>query len=134
MYNSITTNNSWQNRFWMGQKKSNPLVLQYKWDMLWYNLHDLRSFTYILHTNTDFTYMKWNTFFYFVLNFTQKNYTKCTFDCTKCTFDWQLNKINNCVSRAWCKTIVTPYIKWGSYNSFAPSPRYVCCCFFSSDN
>jgi len=28
------------------------------------------------------------------------------------------------VSRAWCKTIVTPYIKGGSYNSFAPSPRY----------
>ena len=27
------------------------------------------------------------------------------------------------MSRAWCKTIVTPYIKWGSYNSFAPSPR-----------
>jgi len=25
-------------------------------------------------------------------------------------------------SRAWCKTIVSPYIKWGSYNSFAPSP------------
>jgi len=28
------------------------------------------------------------------------------------------------ISRAWCKTIVTSYIKWGSYNSFAPSPRY----------
>ena len=28
-------------------------------------------------------------------------------------------------SRAWCKTIVTPYIKWGSNNSFAPSPRIV---------
>jgi len=28
-------------------------------------------------------------------------------------------------SRAWCKTIVTSYIKWGSYNSFAPSPRIV---------
>ena len=27
-------------------------------------------------------------------------------------------------SRAWCKTIVTSYIKWGSYNSFAPSPRH----------
>jgi len=30
-------------------------------------------------------------------------------------------------SRAWCKTIVTPYITWGSYNSFAPSPRFVVC-------
>jgi len=27
------------------------------------------------------------------------------------------------IRRAWCKTIVTPYIKWGSYNSFAPSPN-----------
>ena len=26
------------------------------------------------------------------------------------------------ITRAWCKTIVTPYIKWGSYNSFAPIP------------
>jgi len=30
-----------------------------------------------------------------------------------------------CISRAWYKPIVTPYIKWGSYNSFAPSPRFV---------
>ena len=30
---------------------------------------------------------------------------------------------NYCKSRAWYKTIVTPYIKWGSYNSFEPSPR-----------
>jgi len=29
------------------------------------------------------------------------------------------------ISRARCKTIVTPYIKRGSYNSFAPSPRYL---------
>ena len=27
------------------------------------------------------------------------------------------------ITRAWCKTIVTSYIKSGSYNSFAPSPR-----------
>jgi len=27
------------------------------------------------------------------------------------------------MSMAWCKTIVTPYIKWGSYNCFVPSPR-----------
>jgi len=25
--------------------------------------------------------------------------------------------------RAWCKTIVTCYIKWGNYNSFAPRPQ-----------
>jgi len=31
----------------------------------------------------------------------------------------------NSISRAWCKTIVTLYIKWGSYNSFVPSPRFV---------
>jgi len=34
------------------------------------------------------------------------------------------NNLLNSISRAWCKTIVTPYIKWGSYNNFAPSPRY----------
>ena len=28
------------------------------------------------------------------------------------------------ILRAWCKTIVTSCIKWGSYNSFAPSPGY----------
>jgi len=28
------------------------------------------------------------------------------------------------ILRAWCKTIVTSYIKWGSYNSFAPCPRF----------
>jgi len=35
-----------------------------------------------------------------------------------------LTKLTISISRAWCKTIVTPYIKWGSYNSFAPSPRF----------
>ena len=29
------------------------------------------------------------------------------------------------VSRAWCKTIVTTTFYIRSYNSFAPSPRYV---------
>jgi len=29
------------------------------------------------------------------------------------------------VSRVWCETIVTCYIKKGSNNSFAPSPRYI---------
>ena len=29
------------------------------------------------------------------------------------------------ISRAWCKTIVTSYIKYLIYNSFAPSPRYM---------
>jgi len=31
----------------------------------------------------------------------------------------------NSIPRAWCKTIVTSNIKWGSYNSFAPSCRYI---------
>jgi len=34
-----------------------------------------------------------------------------------------LNDVHG-IPRAWCKTIVTSYIKWGIYNSFAPSPRY----------
>jgi len=33
-------------------------------------------------------------------------------------------RIPSTISRAWCKTIVTSYINWGSYHSFAPSPRY----------
>jgi len=28
-------------------------------------------------------------------------------------------------SSTWCKTIVTPYIKGGSYNSFTPSPQFI---------
>jgi len=44
--------------------------------------------------------------------------------------DWLLPHMgqmwgNTFISRAWCKPIVTSYIKWGSYNSFAPSPRYI---------
>jgi len=36
---------------------------------------------------------------------------------------WEFIMVEKRMPRAWCKTIVTPYIKWGSYNSFAPSPR-----------
>jgi len=37
---------------------------------------------------------------------------------------WLLNshKYYQNIARAWCKTIVTPYIKWGSYNSFCTKP------------
>jgi len=43
----------------------------------------------------------------------------CSNKCRKAIY------LKHCISRAWCKTIVTSYIKWGSYNSFAPSPRFV---------
>ena len=33
----------------------------------------------------------------------------------------------NCISRAWCKTIGTTSFYIRSYNSFAPSPRYILC-------
>jgi len=36
------------------------------------------------------------------------------------------------ILRTWCKTIVTSYIKWGSYNSFARSPRFVLYCIIIS--
>ena len=34
-----------------------------------------------------------------------------------------LTNVSGFISRAWCKTIVTSYIKWGSYSSFTPNPR-----------
>jgi len=34
----------------------------------------------------------------------------------------QIRLLANTNLRAWCKTIVTFYIKQGGYNSFAPSP------------
>ena len=41
-------------------------------------------------------------------------------------FSYQVNS----KSRACCKTIVTSYTKWGSYNSFAPGPQNVLCTVF----
>ena len=46
------------------------------------------------------------------------------FECVSQICASLVNFKHKTLSRAWCKTIVTSYIKWGSYNSFALSPRY----------
>ena len=44
--------------------------------------------------------------------------------CAYCLI-WHVQFIPYTMSRAWCKTIVTSYIKWGSYNSFASRPQCI---------
>jgi len=37
----------------------------------------------------------------------------------------EINNFFYALSRVWCETILNCYIRRGSYNSFAPSPRYI---------